>query len=105
MLSLEPGMHVVELRFVRDVRAFGAESEPHIKGVLEVSWMAGELVVDSASILTAEKVEGRLASPLASVSIRNAVDAWAEVVSIEAGNVSWLHYHKVAPKYRLNHIR
>lgn len=88
MLTLEPRIHVVELRFVRDVRAFGGGGESRIRGLLEVNQVARELSVDSESLLTAEIVGGKLASPLASVNLRNSMETSAEVVSIHTVDVS-----------------
>jgi hypothetical protein len=88
LLTLAPGVHVVELRLVRDVRAFGASEDARISAAVEFRQMTQELFVDPESVLVSEVVDGRLASPFASVTVLNPTDAWAEVVSIQAVGVS-----------------
>ncbi|EEH02955.1 conserved hypothetical protein [Histoplasma capsulatum G186AR] len=98
LLKLVPGPHVVDLRLVRDVRALGGVGEPRIRAVVEVQLMqpslssdstdAGEVVpgldVDEDSVLVAEVVEGKLASSLASVIVRNVRDEWADITDIDS---------------------
>lgn len=87
-LTLEPGTHVLEVRLVRDVRALGGSDEPLVSGIIEVNQITQQLMVDTEKILTAEVVNGRIASPFASINIHNPMSARAEVVSIENTGVS-----------------
>ncbi|PGH00606.1 hypothetical protein GX51_05705 [Blastomyces parvus] len=99
ILKLAAGSHVVDLRLVRDVRAMGGVGEPRIRAAVEVQLMPSSLAGDGAdgadgeeamsdlkldpgSVLVAEVVEGKLASPLASVVVRNERDAWAQITDI-----------------------
>ncbi|KKZ60834.1 hypothetical protein EMCG_04482 [[Emmonsia] crescens] len=96
VLKLAPGSHVIDLRLVRDVRAFGGVGSPKIQAVVEVqrrppSWSGDDdgdevvvgLELDAGSVLVAEVVNRKLASPLASAIVRNDHDAWAEVTGIQ----------------------
>jgi hypothetical protein len=83
-LKLDPGRHVIDLRLIRDVRALGGTGEPRIEAAIEFNETFGQLAVDADSLVTAEVVEGRLASPLASVHVRNDLGASAEVLWIKA---------------------
>ncbi|EQL33940.1 hypothetical protein, variant [Blastomyces dermatitidis ATCC 26199] len=99
-LKLAAGSHVVDLRLVRDVRALGGVGEPRIRAAVEVQLiqpsLAGDgtgsddndevvlgLKLDAGSVLVADVVEGKLASPFASVIVRNEHDGWAEITDIK----------------------
>ena len=87
ILKLDPGCHVIDLRLIRDVRSLGGVGEPRIEAVIEFNETSAQLAVDTDSLLTAEVVEGRLVSPLASVGVRNDLGTPAEVLWIKARGV------------------
>lgn len=79
-LHLKPGRHRIDVRLVRDVRAFGGIGEPSVdvKLRLESSYDGLVLVNNNAGVygglLISEKVGddfGPLASPYASITLRN----------------------------------
>lgn len=71
VLHLDPGAHRVDVRLVRDVRAMGGSGEPTVKVTLEAQISQGGLVASEDKVLVSDIVNGRLASPFASVPIRN----------------------------------
>ncbi|EAT91266.2 hypothetical protein SNOG_01617 [Parastagonospora nodorum SN15] len=88
VLHLTPGSHRIDLRLVRDVRAFGGILAPTIDVVVDVQQASGTLELAKPGILMSDVVDGKLASPIASVSLRNSGAADIEVVGIQAANVS-----------------
>lgn len=83
ILDLEPGVHTVDIRLFYDIRARGGSNNPHISSVFEFHEVPQQLIIDPASILTADVVEGKLASPCASVTLRNSMKDDATVVWIK----------------------
>ncbi|KAL9005709.1 MAG: hypothetical protein Q9188_001522 [Gyalolechia gomerana] len=75
VLHLQPGKHKIDVRIVRDVRAMGAVGEP--------------TAVDG-SLLLPDLVEGRLATSLGSISVRNEDKNWIEVIE-EPQKITYLH--------------
>jgi hypothetical protein len=102
VLHLEPGKHVIDLRLVRDVRAMGGVGSPTIDANLEARLVPGDLIaasgetrvvpsdleVSDSRVIVADVVDGRLASPHGTVTVRNNGKEWVEVFAIadtEAG--------------------
>lgn len=76
-LRLSPGLHRIDIRLVRDIRAFGAVGAPTVDVKLRLERSKGELEVlhgYGKNILMSEAVGGTfgpLASPFASITMRN----------------------------------
>lgn len=73
LLSLSPGLHRIDLRLVRDVRSMGAIDAPRIDIALRLSETSG-LLQQIGSVLLSDFIggsDGALASPYASVAVRN----------------------------------
>ena len=83
ILHLEPGIHTVDIRLVRDVRAMGGITDnPSIDVKLELSDFRGDLLMDG-EIMIADRLgdeAGLLASEIASVVLQNAAheEIWIE---------------------------
>jgi len=88
VLHLEPGTHRIDLRLVRDVRAFGGILEPIIDVVLHVQQVSGDLELAKPGILMSDVIDGRLASPLASIAVRNTGEEDIEILGVHATNVN-----------------
>jgi hypothetical protein len=88
VLHLKPGTHRIDLRLVRDVRAFGGILEPTFDVVVHAQQASGTLELAKPGILMADVVDGQLASPLGSISLRNSGEDDIEVVGFRATNVS-----------------
>lgn len=82
VLHLAPGIHKIELRLWRDVRAFGGINEPTIDVLVDVQKVSGGLELARPDILLSDVVDGKLASPLASVYLRNSGEEDIEIVDI-----------------------
>ena len=92
ILRLDPGLHRIDLRLIRDVRAMGGIGEPDIQVQIGAHVSAGGLVLSEEALLLPDIVSGKLASRLGSVPIRNEDTEWIEVVGIESLNVCTLKY-------------
>jgi poly(3-hydroxybutyrate) depolymerase len=88
VLHLEPGSHQIDLRLVRDVRAFGGILEPTIDVVVDVQQASGTLELAKPGLLMSDVVDGKLASSLVSVSLTNSGEEDIEIIGIHAANVS-----------------
>lgn len=87
VLHLAPGTHQVSLRLVRDVRAFGGISAPTIDVFVHAERVSGSLELAKSGILMSDVVDGRLASPVGSVVLRNTGEEDVEVVGIQPSHV------------------
>lgn len=88
VLTLQPGAHRIDLRLVRDVRAFGGILEPSIDVVIEVKQASGTLEPSKPGILMADVVDGKLASRFGSVYLRNSGVEDIQIVRIRPSNTS-----------------
>ncbi|KAH7089554.1 hypothetical protein FB567DRAFT_590365 [Paraphoma chrysanthemicola] len=86
VLHLEPGTHRIDLRLVRDVRAFGGILEPTIDVVVDVRQASGTLELVKPGLLLSDVVDGKLASPFASAFLRNSGQEDIEIVDIRPSN-------------------
>jgi predicted esterase len=82
VLHLTPGRHVIDLRLVRDVRAMGGVGAPTIDVDLELEAVNSTLELGSDRIMISDVVNGRIASPLGSVTVRNNGKHWIQIVGI-----------------------
>lgn len=81
-IRLEPGQHIINIRLIRDVRAFGGVGTPNVKSTLEARLVSGRLNVKPDSILISDAVENRLISPYASLVVQNAIERPIKILSI-----------------------
>jgi hypothetical protein len=95
VLHLTPGTHTLNLRLWRDVRAFGGINEPTIDVLLEAQKASGTLELATPGILLSDIVDGRLASPLGSVALRNSGEDDIEVTAIEPLDVRIQFHYQV----------
>ena len=86
VLRLDPGSHQVDVRFIRDVRAMGGVGNPNIRIKLEAQKSSGGLAVTGEPLLP-DLFAGKLASHLASVSVRSEEFELIDVVDIQSLNV------------------
>jgi hypothetical protein len=89
VLWLEPGPHVVEIRLVRDLRSMGGvDAVPAVDVALEVREVESVLAVRHGSVLVSDVVDGRLASPYATVSVTNVGVEWIQIADVVCSDVS-----------------
>lgn len=88
VLHLAPGPHRIDLRLVRDVRAFGGTLKPTIDVVVGVEEASGSLDLAKPGILMSDVIDGQLAMPYGSVHLRNSGTEDIEITGIRAANVS-----------------
>ena len=86
ILYLDAGLHQVDVRLVRDIRVMGGIGKPIIKIRLEAQKSGGGLSFASKPVVP-DIVDGRLASKLASVSVRNEERLWIDVWGIQSVDV------------------
>ena len=82
LLHLAPGRHRIDIRLIRDVRAMGGFGEPKLSIKLRIEGTKGGLAIASDGLLISDVVNERLASPLASVPVRNDSTDAIEILSI-----------------------
>ncbi|KAF1844656.1 uncharacterized protein K460DRAFT_282820 [Cucurbitaria berberidis CBS 394.84] len=87
VLHLKPGAHKIDLRLVRDVRAFGGILEPTIDVIVDLQRASGTLELAKPGILMSDVVDGTLATPVGSVYLRNSGEETIEIVGIQPSNV------------------
>lgn len=88
VLSLEPGRHKIDLRLIRDVRARGGGEPPAIEVLVHVQESVSELAIDTDKLLVSDMVDGKLASTLACVPVRNEGSKWIDILNVDVVNVS-----------------
>ncbi|KAJ4314577.1 hypothetical protein N0V94_006404 [Neodidymelliopsis sp. IMI 364377] len=88
VLHLQPGRHQIDLRLVRDVRAFGGILEPTIDVVVIAEQVSGSLELAKPGILVSDVIDGKLATPFSSITLRNSGTQDIEITGIHAANIS-----------------
>ncbi|EUC33685.1 hypothetical protein COCCADRAFT_4808 [Bipolaris zeicola 26-R-13] len=83
VLHLTPGSHRIDIRLVRDVRAFGGILEPTIDVVVDIRQVTGSLELAKTGILMSDFINGKPASNIGSVSLRNSGQEDIEILSIQ----------------------
>jgi len=89
VLHLEPGHHTIDLRFVRDVRAMGGVGSPTIDIQLEAQSSTKDLHIAADNVIMPDIVNGRLASMLGSIQVRNDHVHDIEVAAVSANDSSY----------------
>lgn len=88
VLYLEPGDHKVDVRLIRDVRAFGANEEPSLELELRCERSKDHLALDVERLLVADIADGILASSFATVPVRNEGSTWIDIRGIQSKEVA-----------------
>ena len=84
VLQLTPGVHQLDVRLIRDVRAMGGVGKPLLHVNIKVELSTNDLVVVEDKILLPEIVAGRLVSSLGSVPLRNEGQKWTNILTIRS---------------------
>jgi hypothetical protein len=98
LIKLAPGLHVLELRLTRDVRAHGG-----LNNAIEVTIRAElrgakPVTLDQDSLLISELANGRIGSPWASINVQNNEENLVEIKSMRALKVgSSIHLTGICP--------
>ncbi|KAF3050665.1 hypothetical protein E8E11_008558 [Didymella keratinophila] len=88
VLHLQPGHHRIDLRLARDVRAFGGIVEPTIDVAVNAEQVSGSLDLAKPGVLMSDVLDGKLATPYGSITLRNSGTQDIEVTGIHAANAS-----------------
>ena len=99
VLRLKPGPHRLDIRLLRDLRAMGGTGVPNIAIGVKAAIFSGGLSLAETSMTVADVVDGKLASPYASVIVRNDEEVWVHVKSIDSTRVcglvqTWTRSHR-----------
>lgn len=86
ILYLDPGPHQIDVRLVRDIRVMGGIGKPMIEIKLEAQKSRGGLALVGKPLVP-DIVDGRLASNLASISVRNEERSWVDIWGIRSVDV------------------
>ncbi|KAF2688755.1 alpha/beta-hydrolase [Lentithecium fluviatile CBS 122367] len=87
VLHLNPGTHKIDIRLVRDVRAFGGILPPTIDVVVHAERATSILELAMPGILMSDVVDGKLAAPVGSVMLRNSGENDIKIMGIEPSDV------------------
>jgi hypothetical protein len=87
VLHLTPGTHKIDLRLVRDVRAFGGILAPTIDVLVRAELTSGTLELAKPGVLMSDVVDGTLATPVGSVVLRNSGEEDVELIGISPSEV------------------
>jgi hypothetical protein len=71
VLRLTPGIHTIDVRLIRDVRAMGGVGTPEISAKIEAQLTSSLIDVPYQHTIISHVIHGSLASPYASISVRN----------------------------------
>jgi hypothetical protein len=82
VLHLSSGRHVIDVRFIRDVRAMGGIGPPALDVNVELKIVSGDVEIGNEKIMVSDVVNGRIASPYGSIPIRNNGKYPIEIFSI-----------------------
>ncbi|KAF2182801.1 hypothetical protein K469DRAFT_220618 [Zopfia rhizophila CBS 207.26] len=88
VLHLSPGSHKIDVRLIRDVRAMGGVLEPTIDVVLELQQTSGSLELAKPGVLMADVVDGKLASSIGSIALRNSGEDDIEIVDVQSSDTN-----------------
>ncbi|EUC45677.1 hypothetical protein COCMIDRAFT_36575 [Bipolaris oryzae ATCC 44560] len=88
VLHLTPGSHKIDIRLVRDVRAFGGILAPTIDVVVDIRQVTASLELAKPGILMSDVINGRPASTIGSVSLRNSGQEDIEILGIQRSTAS-----------------
>lgn len=86
VLHLDPGSHKVDVRLIRDLRAMGGVGDPSIHIKLEAQKSDGGLT-STGELTLPDIFAGKLASQLASISVRNEEQEWIDIQDIKSVDV------------------
>jgi hypothetical protein len=86
VLRLNPGLHTLDVRVLRDVRVMGGIGVPLVSLTLRAEVSSGGLIVVEEKILLPEMIEGKLVSNVGSVPVRNEGEAWIDILGIESAD-------------------
>ncbi|KAK6003951.1 hypothetical protein QM012_008801 [Aureobasidium pullulans] len=89
VLHLKPGDHVIDIRLVRDVRVMGGVGSPNIDVHLEARASTKDLHTSADNALMPDMVNGRLASMLGSIQVRNDHVHDIEIFAVSANDSSY----------------
>ena len=84
ILHLKPGIHRLDIRLIRDVRAMGGIGEPKVNVRLKAEIANGGLAIVEEKLLVSDMVNETLSSPFASVPVRNEGPGWITIKKIES---------------------
>ena len=83
VLRLDPGAHVLNVRLVRDVRLFGAQSTPDLSINFVARVLGEHLYLNSAKCVMPDTVKGRPVGDGLSISLTNTSFGRIDVHSVE----------------------
>ena len=91
VVTLSPGRHVIDIRLVREIRSMGgADSAMTVSLEAQVSTNTLHFLADSA--ILPDLVDGKLASRVASVTVRNEGEDWMELCNGDLNSVPIMPY-------------
>ncbi|KEF54672.1 uncharacterized protein A1O9_09114 [Exophiala aquamarina CBS 119918] len=100
VIHLHPGINVVRVRLLGDIRSMGGRLPPNLQARLEVKIVQDLLAVDKHGVLLPDVVRGHFCAPFGSVTVRNQGGKWVKIdriatshdfdKSVMSGGAIWL---------------
>lgn len=97
---LHPGINVVKVRLLGDIRSMGGGSPPNLQARLEAKLVYDLLAIDEVGVLLPDVIQGHFCSLYGSITVRNQGPEWVKIDhiathhdfgrSILAGGTIWL---------------
>lgn len=97
VLHLKPGSHRLDIRLVRDVRAMGGTGDPRVSIKLKAEGSNVGLAIMAEKIVVSDVVNKTLASPLASITVRNDGRESIEILGVASPSVCPFTYQGIGP--------
>ena len=89
IIALTPGLHKIDLRLLRDIRAMGGVGNPNVRITLRAEVASNDLSLAVNRLLLPEFIDGCcLSSDWGSLPVSNTGDDWISIVRIQCEIVS-----------------
>ncbi|KAK5058611.1 hypothetical protein LTR84_010874 [Exophiala bonariae] len=79
LIHLRPGVNVVKVRMLGDIRSMGGQSPPSLQARLETNLAYDVLAVDSPGVIIPDVIKGRFTSLYGSITVRNQAEKWVKI--------------------------
>ena len=79
VVHLQPGINVVRVRLLGDIRSMGGGFPLDLRARLEIKIVHDLLAIDEHGVLLPDAIGGHFCSPFGSITVRNQGDKWVKI--------------------------
>lgn len=87
VVYLLPGVNIISVRLVGDVRAVGGAFPPILRALVEVILISDDVRIDREGIMLPDVIDGHFCSPFGSLMVGNQADQWIKIQAVHLLNV------------------